>query len=371
MNLRSIQIHGSLLIVALITVWVVTHRDEEAATNKDEGVVLVQAAQGDTQALIFEKEGTTLRIESREDERGRWFWGTETKGAPPPEPEDEAGGDAPEGDQDSPDAADGTAAGDPVDDGEAATDETEPPAVEADPEVAVFVGGRAAERLWEELEPFRALRILEDLSDEKLEEFGLSDDEQSLTLVVRGKEHRFILGGDTYGSSDTYAKAADGKVVVLPAGVTRDLKGGLRRLREQRLLDITRGDVASMLLQQADATMEIIQHGAATPGKAFWARKGEEQGVSELKGWVDKLFRLRADGYLDEEPDADWTQRLSITVRSTDAEDDTVEIFAVEVDGETRYRARSKFTRMAAELQTKLAEELLGDLSGVWKETPE
>ena len=61
MNLRSIQIHAVLLVVCLGALWWARQSEEEGSPKNDEGVVLVQAGEGETELLSYE-----------DGERGYW-----------------------------------------------------------------------------------------------------------------------------------------------------------------------------------------------------------------------------------------------------------------------------------------------------------
>ena len=330
MNTRSVQIHALILAVVLAAAWFITHAEEKPADNKtDKGPVLVQSAEGDTESIVWSTDDKTLRIEARKDDLGRWFYGIETKSTETPA--DTEGGE---------------------------------PSVEETTEV--FRAGGVAETLWGMLEPFRAVRVLDNLDDAKREELGLNETTGSLKMVVRGKEHSFQLGGKAYGTSDQYALTDDGRAVVLPASVTRDLSQGMRRFRERRLLSENRTDIDKILFTEGERSMEIEQHNASEGSKAFWARAGEEkEGKAEFKVVVDKLFGVQAKSYFDEAMDAGEAV-LSVTIKSAGVDKDTIEIFSVTEGDKRVFRARSGHSRLLAEVDDKRVEEMLEALTPLW-----
>jgi hypothetical protein len=317
---RSILLHLGLLILSLAVAWI-TFRGQLAgdATSDEEGVLLLQAAEGDVERVVYESTGGSLRLEARRDERGRWFEGSEI----------DAGGEGQE------------------------------------PKTEIFRGGATAEDLWHQLEPLRAKRVLGQVAGEKLQELALADTTVSLTLTVRGRDHRFDLGGEAFGSSDRYAKETDGRVVVLPASLTRDLDTGRSRLMERRLIRATRPEVEALALSRLGRTARIVQHSGTQSAGAFWSLAGEETASGQFQTWVDKFFRLQAVGYRAGEPGGDWQSEATITVESREHGLETLEIWSAAEEGARVWLGRSAHSRLIAELGSPLAEEVCEDLDSL------
>ena len=95
MSARSIPLHLGLLILTLVAAWATFRGQLQGdSPSNEEGVVVLQAAVGDVQRVVYETERRTLRLEARRDEGGRWFEGSEivsqgegveTETAPQPE----------------------------------------------------------------------------------------------------------------------------------------------------------------------------------------------------------------------------------------------------------------------------------------------
>jgi hypothetical protein len=346
MSVRPVPLHLGLLLVALLAAWL-TFRGELAgeATSAEEGDVLVQAAEGDVERIVYESEGRTLFLESRRDEVGRWFAGRETIAAVRDEgaagPTEEIGG----GEESAPTGGD---------------EGPEPPP----PSTEVFPGGAAVGSLWQLLEPLRVRRVLGELDDEKLAELGLAEATASLTVVVRGREHRFELGGEVFGSGDRYARETDGRVVVLPGALVRDLEASPERLMEWRLIRATRPEVETVEIARQGKSMTIVQHAAAQIGEAFLTLAGQDEPSGEVETWADKLFRLEARGYRAGELPADRRPEATIVVDSREHGRETLDLWSIEEAGRRVWLGRSAHTRMLAELGA-LAEEVSADLDGL------
>jgi hypothetical protein len=331
---RSTWFHFALLVLALIGAWLsYRHPMSDDRSTAPEGVVVVQAGEGDIERLVYEGTGDTLLIEAREDDVGRWFAGREG-------------------------------------------------------EDAVFVGGSRVEQVWRALEPLRAVRVLDGVRGEKLEELELIGENATgefLSLTVRGREVRYRLGGSPFGGSDRYAMRAGapdgdgdppGRVLVLPSEVA-DLGGGAALLMERRLLAASRPNVEAMTLSRpgvGGGPRRVVQRTGANPTDAYWTDDGSDEADADLGTWVDKFFRLSVAAYRGDELGPDWRPEATITVESLEHGESTLEIWSVargDVEGgaasggERAWLARSPFTRLVVELSASLAEEVCADLDGL------
>jgi len=324
---RSTWLHFGLLVLALAGAWLSFERPFADETGgRAGGVIVVQAADGEVERLVYERGETRLEIEAREDDLGRWFASRE------------------------------------------GTD-------------TVFVGGRQVEALWRGLEPLRAARVLEGVDGTKLEELGFAGGEsppERMSLTVRGREVRFRLGGRPFGGADRYARRepgpdsesdADGTVLVLPSEVVSSLGGGAELLMERRLLASSRPDVEAMSLRRpgsnASESLRILQRIGANPNDTYWTVGGSDEADADIGTWVDKFFRLSVAAYRSGEPGVDWRPEAGITVESREHGESTLEIWSAPVGEGRVWLARSPFTRLVVELSASLAEEVCADLDGL------
>jgi len=324
---RSTWLHFALLVLALAGAWLSFERPfADAGGEVSAGAVVVQAAEGEVERLVYERGAQTLEIEAREDELGRWFAGRE------------------------------------------GTD-------------TVFVGGRQVEAAWRELEPLRAVRVLEGVDGTKLEELGLAGGESPLermSLTVRGRDVRFRLGGRPFGGADRYARREPGPdsesdagatVLVLPSEVVSSLGGGAELLMERRLLASSRPGVEAMSLRRpgsnASESLRILQRTGANPNDTYWTVGGSDEADADIGTWVDKFFRLSVAAYRSGEPGVDWRSEAVIRVESREQGASTLEIWSAPAGEGRVWLARSPFTRLVVELSASLAEEVCADLDGL------
>lgn len=323
---RSTWLHFGLLVLALAGAWLSFERSFADEAGGSVGAVVVQAAEGEVERLVYERGEQRLEIEAREDDLGRWFAGRE------------------------------------------GTD-------------TVFAGGRQVETVWRGLEPLRAVRVLEGVDRTKLEELGLAGGEsppERLSLTVRGREVRFRLGGRPFGGADRYARREagpdgesdeGGMVLVLPSEVVSGFGGGAELLMERRLLASSRPEVEAMSLWRpglgASEPLRILQRTGANPNDAYWTVSGSDQADADIGTWVDKFFRLSVAAYRSGEPGAGWRPEAGITVESREHGASTLEIWSAPAGEGRVWLARSPFTRLVVELSASLAEEVCADLDGL------
>ncbi len=327
---RSVRLHLALLVLALVGAWLSFERPfAEGASGAATGVVVVQAAAGDVERLVHERGGQRLEIEARTDGLGRWFAGREAR----------EGADT------------------------------------------VFTGGRQVDQVWRGLEPLRAVRVLEVADETKLAELGLADDNgdaELLTLVVRGRDIRYRLGGRPFGGADRYARReagpggrgdSGGRVEVLPSDVVSGLGGGAGLLMERRLFAAPRPDVTAMTLQRPGAgpvePLKVRQRTGAAPADTYWTVDGADEASADIAAWVDKFFRLSVAAYRDGDPEASWRSEAKVTVESREHGASTLEIWSVAAEEGRVWLARSPFTRLVVELSAPLAEEVCADLDAL------
>ncbi|MCY3970163.1 MAG: hypothetical protein OXG74_09530 [Acidobacteria bacterium] len=324
---RSTRLHFALLVLALAGAWLSFERPfADTANGAPAGAVVVRAAEGEVERVVYDRGEQSLEIEARQDDLGRWFAGRE------------------------------------------GTD-------------TVFVGGRQVEAAWRGLEPLRAVRVLEGVDGTKLEELGLAGGEsppERLTLTVRDHEVRYRLGGRPFGGADRYARRepgpdgegdAAGTVLVLPSEVVSSLGGGAELLMERRLLASSRPEVETMSLRRPGAgvsePLRILQRTGANLTDTYWTVSGSDEADADIGTWVDKFFRLSVTGYRSGEPGADWRSEAVIRVESREHGASTLEIWSAPAGEGRAWFARSPFTRLVVELSASLAEEVCADLDGL------
>ena len=263
-----------LLGIALVAAYLVAF-SEDSESSADEVVVLPGNAD-DIESVTYTSDESTVSVSVREDGLGRYTWIRVV---------------------DSPSIEEG-------DDDDSATDEEPPAAVAAPPpedEVTVFLGSARAMALVEDFAPLTARRSLGTLDAAKLDELELTSPSSSLGVVRRGREASLALGGETFGTRHRYA-SYEGQVFVLGNTLVRPLSQAKTRLVERKLVGWDEAEIESISIDTASGPVALEQANRDDREEAYWTTSGTAGANEEATDWVERLLRLRARTYLEEEP---------------------------------------------------------------------
>ena len=392
---RTNLVYAGLLGVALVASYLSWTSD--AGNDDDPGVVLLEAQTEDIESIHYVSAEMDVLLTAQEDALGRFLTAKvikeeeripEPEKKPDPEPEpspaDETGGETGEtgGEADETGGpTDGTGEEPAGDDetGAGETGETPEPEPEPEPEpkpepirekvVLEFVVGTQGDKLVEKLAPFEAKRELPDVTDDKLEEFGLTDTKASLTVQVAGREAvTFEVGASKFGGKLMYVREpASGKIYVVDAQLLAPLTKADERLLNKRLFGGLPKELTRMKVE-ADGESVVLEHrNREDPENAIWVVEGASEGDDTADAWLKKFFRLRATGYVQpgDEP-AQTVPRFVVGIENTDGDITGIEVLSGDKpDGDQGWYARSPYTRGLVELNASLAEDTAQDVSSV------
>jgi hypothetical protein len=348
--MKQVALFGGLLAVSLVGSYLTWTAED--TPDVSEGVTVV-AGTGLTE-IAWAGEKKDIQVVQDKDDKGAFFRVTfterkeVTKPPPAPEPEPEpAEGEEAEGEE-----------------AEGETEETEPeeapePEVEIEETTKVFTGNASAEELWEAFTPLRGLRQLSISADTDLASFGLVEPEATLTLTG-GVELK--VGAEAYGTRDRYV-SYQGNVFLIDDKTLRPLQFANTRLVERRLHGIDEADIETVQVVRGSDTRVLVQKNADDRAKAYWAdRESPDDKDIEAGTWLGKMFKLRAQSYVDTaDAPAQLTPVFTFAV-SGDGESWQVEILSGDKDGQEAWYARSDFTRSLTQLTRSLAQEAIADL---------
>jgi hypothetical protein len=271
--------------------------------------------------------------------------------------------------------AEGVSAAAATDDGldaradESAAAPAEPETIE---EVEEFKAGAFGDKLFEALAPLRAKRELEETDTEELEQFGLVEPEGVLTVERKDKDPRvFELGASVYGGGSRYMRdRQSGAVYLIEAQAFKPLKRGGRALQDRRLRPGKTEDVVAVKIAGEAGTVELEQHNRDDRDKAFWAFRGQQAPNDTAKNWLDKVFRMRSRGFVqDDEQPARLVSSFRIDITDDDGKTVVVEFLRTEPDAETEeWFVRSDYTRGLVRVAKTLAAEAAADIEAVVNE---
>lgn len=277
--MKTVGLYAALLSAAMVGSYVSWTADESVVPDAS-AVAIYRASTGDVTGLVYTSEEVDVTLERRSDDRGEYAWVSVTERKktllpPEPEPEEEAGPDAP----DEPGAED------------APEDEPDEERFEVEVIEVAFTGSDKALDLLASYEPLEAKRSLE-IALASTPAFGF--DEPSGRLVVKRKdqEHSLVIGGSTYGSKDRYVKH-DGQLYLLDDGKIRPLQFATTRLRERRPQPWMEGDVETVAITFDGKAATFEQKNRDDRAKAFWARGGEDTEDDVAGAIIDRILRLK------------------------------------------------------------------------------
>jgi len=331
---RSILLYGAALLISLgaaYRVWTAPPQPEPGET------VTVLAGQADElESVHFRSDKLDLVITMQEDELGRYGWVRAEPLAETPEPENPDDPHAP-----------------PPDDGRAVE----------------FKAGKNAKTTLDGLMPLVAKRTLEGITDEKLADLGLAEPQATLEIQRRGREPKtFEIGGNVYGGANVYLRDPEtGKVYVVDAKVIRPLQSGKQTLPDRELIGVETRQIASLRIVGADGSAEFQQHNADDPEAVFWSTAGSTESNAAAAGFIDKLVRMQASGYVQsDEPPGQLEDVFSFAVATTNRKTITVKVQrGFDENGEEVWYATSEHTRGLVKLQRARAAEVVADLPSV------
>ncbi len=330
-------VHLALLGGAGLLALSVWTRDDEADQALKPSEVEVWGGSPDSvTALSFESKTRKVRIEPKQDARGRWYVGTVDKDEPafvhPP-----AG-------------VDGGAPINPT-----------------KHETVRFIAVKAADDLVKSLAPLRALRAVGKVEGTRAEEFGLDKPEGTLKITLAGKEQSLVIGGATPGGSERYAKSGAGDVYAVAGDIVQGLLYAESRLPERDLHEFKPEEATQVKLSKAGKTRELSR----VPGKnEGWADRATPSKLDETAGnWMTKLGRLHVQDWVEKpmSPLGPDKSVVSVVYFAGSKPLGTLELFRVAGEKGPEYLAKTEYGRWYARVVTSSAEQVDQDVGSVVK----
>jgi hypothetical protein len=330
--MRGALFHLGLLGVAVITAVSVWTRDKQPKAIAAGEVTVWSGRQADVERIAFEGKSKTIVLSSNKDAVGRYFVGTVEKNAPAHAASADAG--AP------------------------------PPPARI---TTTIVSVAAGDKLADSLAPFKALRALGKIGDDRASEFGLAEPEATVTVKVASAEHKLLLGGPTPGSGDRYVKdPSSGEVYAVRGEPFRTLESADTAMVERDLHEWKDIDVQIATLSAGSKSRSIVRGGSE--GKRFWADASTPETNDETLGnWMSKLDRLRPVEFLAEPPTAkEVVFRIEYVGSKPLGFVELVRTPAGE-NGKPTYLLQTERTRLYAKVPLPAAEQLEQDLGSAVK----
>ena len=343
MRYTQILVVGGLLIAALIASYLTW--TYEAPGGKGDVVVFDIATSSLTQ-VVYTETDLRVAVEQRSNEAAEFCWGQMRKVKDAPRKPPQRGDDA--GDDDS--------AAEPA--------EEEPERIVTDKS---FRGNETCDKVLARFTPMKALRVFEDLSEEKLVEMELAEPEASLTVTSAKEERVYDVGGRCYGSNDYYLRdQGSGLVLLVESRMIGDIKGGSTRLMESKLQPFKKDEIERVEVSTPDGQREFVQQNRDDSKAAFWSTPDETGKTADAADtWLDRLLRLRALSYYPEPPTG---LQGAVRIRFMDGESEIgwAEFgSALDDEGETVYVARTGNTIEWVKISDRMGADIVEEIGEV------
>jgi hypothetical protein len=364
--MRSVVVHGVLLVFALGLAWIVWTREEEgtdrteAAEEEEASVVVWDLAADAVQEIAFqsEKRRVTVKVSGRGDARG--FDVSTYRKDERRRPRRADAGPADAGARDGGPARD---AGPPADAG---------PEIEIVETNKAFAGNAQLAEYLGKIAPLRAKRSFGSIDRRTTEEFELDEPRGSIVVKAGGRTYTLDVGGSTFGSSDAYVRdRRTRKVYLVGSAVVRDLEFGETRFMQRDLVRKEKKEIAKVVVSHAGKRRTIVQRNREEERNASWTDERSPTKNELYDNWMGRVLRLRALEYLPagEEPRAEGESTPPVPVLTIEYFDDAgslgrVEIVKIESDPAEFY-ARGDATRGWVKLSASLAEQVERDVETV------
>jgi len=327
---KSVLLYAGLLVVGIGASWMRYTSDE--APPKD-GVVLVDAKKDDLEKIVYKGPDLEVVFEMRTDETGRYAWVVVTEQKKKKKDGQEV----------------------------------------VETKVSKFKAGSAADKLIEAATPFMAMRLLENVDDSKMTDFGLKEPNTSVQLTAGGKTTTWDLGGETYGTKDRYVRdQATQRIYVVDDEVFKPLKFANSRLPERALSSPKPEEIDSLTLAQSATMVEWVQKNKQDKDARYWERQqpptatdatAQAGAKDETFGnWVEKLLKVKSTAYVQESDEPVEPEIMfEFTVRVTGKPAELVTFYRKD----DAWYAKSNHTRGLVKLSRTAIEDLADEVDDV------
>lgn len=167
------------------------------------------------------------------------------------------------------------------------------------PQLRSFPGNDTSRQLVEALTPVKALRQFDSVDEETAKAMGMDEPQGTLALKTRaGKTLVFEVGETAYGTRSSYVrKKGESTIYLLGDDIVSMVRAADSRLMERRFWTFDEPDAVAIEVAASGAKVRLEQQARLSKGSSFWTLAGSEARSTEVEGFVEKLFDLRAQTY--------------------------------------------------------------------------
>ena len=377
MRLGSAEIHGALLVAALVAAWASWKADDTPAEKPGEVAIWDLGRAATITKVAYVAEGRSVVLEQRgAGETGHIWATTQREKKARKEKKDEPAASQPTSQPATPAADAGPSAA--ADAGPKAEPEPEP---EAPPEIdeKQFRANKKATEVFASLIRPVAKRALGSLDAAQIEEVQLKEPEATIEITASsGATKHLEVGMLAYGGGLRYVRDPDaGVTYVVEAKLVDDLKWGDSRLVERDLHAFKLKDLTAFAIKAGERSREFARTGDADASKPQWRAPETPEGeVDETAAtWLGKLWRLRADRYVKDGEDVTKqgettnaeVKVLRIDFQAKDGQSGHLELSRYGEGKDAKFYGRTEHTQSLVNVSRYQADEVEKDLEAVLK----
>lgn len=342
----STMVYAALFCAAMIASYLTWTKAPEEV-DEDGGIVLIDAKPEDIAKIEYTSEKVDVTFDQKTDDLGQYLWVSTTRrvsSKKPKNPHDpHAGHD--HGDEEEPDKA-------------------EDDAGEVKIEKSAFKAGKTGEQLLDDLAPFRVSRKLE-VSKEQLEDFGFDDPKGTLTVsTASGTTRKYEVGETAYGHKHVYLRDTDGgDVYVIKRSIISPLERADSRLPEKELFEGPESDITTAHISTPSGKLQLVQRNREDAAKSTWTAPDSDAANASADAWLDKVFRLRSQGYVADKPQAELVFAVKLEFAERDKPIKLEVLRGADDKGEELWLAKSEYTRGFVKLNPPIASDVAADVA--------
>jgi hypothetical protein len=274
---RGPVVYGVLLIAALSFAYQTWTREEEVAPLTGDVVVWSMRPES-IQAITFEAETRSIRVERRSDAQGPYLWGSDTRRVQQYRRVKK-------------------------DDDASPTDPPRPTIRESS--TRQFMLSEKGDTLFENLAELRALRALGKIDEDKRQLYGLHEKTETVSVIYDGGTRSLVVGDKIYSGSDRYAlDPSTGEAYVIAQSVVRDLsngEAGLRLTKTHAFQDQEVGKVVVEVNGQKRTLLSITARDAQGRESRTWAdAQAPDKPDQTMSNFLNNIDALRPVSFVSD-----------------------------------------------------------------------
>lgn len=221
-------------------------------------------------------------------------------------------------------------------------------------------------RFWAEL---RALRVIGEANNLTLEEFGLQENNNILSLTFGDKEYRFLIGKQGFQTQNHFILDQQRQQVIVVArrGI-QPFQNVMNELFERDILGLDLEKVEQVEVRAKEKQFLFSNKGKGSDGEINWQREDDEEDSGS--SWLNRMLRLQVRSYegLDRVAELDQQEELlhmRFMQSGKAVEELVVRAVASETGENFEYRLKSQHTNSYVRLNDSRVETLIKDLEAM------